>query len=58
MPPGKKSLILKWKRDALNLLVFYKKLRGVAELGILLTEPLRIGTWISYLKRLREKAGF
>ncbi|KAL8989941.1 MAG: hypothetical protein Q9177_001280 [Variospora cf. flavescens] len=58
MPPGKKSLTLKWKRDALNLPVFREKLRGVAETGTSPKEPLRAGTWISYLKRLGEKAGF
>ena len=58
MPPGKKSLTLKWRREVLDLPVFREKLRGVAESGTSPKEPLRAGTWISYLKRLGEKAGF
>lgn len=58
MPPGRKSLTLKWKRDVLDLPVFREPLRGVAETGTSPTEPLRASTWIRYLKRLGEKAGF
>jgi len=58
MPPHKKSLTLKWKCDALDLPVFREKKRGMADSGTSSKEPLRAGTWISYLKRLGEKAGF
>jgi hypothetical protein len=58
MPPGKKSLTLKWKRRVLDLPVFRERLRGVAESGTSPTEPLRAQTWIRYLKRLGQKAGF
>ena len=58
MPPGKKSLTLKWKRDVLDLSVFREKLRGVGESGTSPTEPLHESTWIGYPKRLGEKAGF
>ena len=58
MPPGRKSLILKWKRDLLDLPVFREKLRGVGESGTLRARPLRASTGIGYLKRLGVKAGF
>lgn len=57
MPLGRKSLILKWKRDVLDLPVFREKLRGVGESGTWPTDPLRVSTWIGYLKRLGVKAG-
>lgn len=49
---------MEWKRESLNLPVFREKLRGMAETGTSPKEPLRAGTCISILKRLREKAGF
>ncbi|KAL9134380.1 MAG: hypothetical protein Q9175_004440, partial [Cornicularia normoerica] len=58
MPQGKKSLTLKWKRRVLNRPVFREPLRGVGEAGTSPIEPLRASTWIRYLKRLGEKAGF
>lgn len=58
VPSGRKSLILKWKRDALDLPVFREKSRGVGGRGTSPTDPLRASTWIGYLKRLGEKAGF
>ena len=58
IPPGKKSLTLKWKRCVLDRPVFREPLRGVGESGTSPTEPLRASTWIRYLKRLGEKAGF
>ena len=33
IPPGRKSLTLKWKRDVLDLPVFREPLRKVAESG-------------------------
>ena len=58
MPPGKKSLTLKWKRGVLDRPVFREPLRGVGESGTSPTEPLRASTWIRYLKRLGQTAGF
>ena len=58
IPPGKKSLTLKWKRRALDRPVFREPLRGVGESGTSSTEPLRASTWIRYLKRLGRTAGF
>lgn len=55
MPPGRKSLTLKWKRRVLDLPVFRDRLRGG---GTSPTIPLRASTWITYLKRLGRKAGF
>ena len=55
---GEKGLTLKWKREVLNLPVFREKLRGVGESGTSPTDTLRASTWIGYLKRLGEKAGF
>lgn len=58
MPPGRKSLTLKWKRRVLDLPVYREPLRGVGESGTSPTDPLRASTWISYLKRLGRTAGF
>lgn len=58
MPPGKKSLTLKWKPRVLDRPVFREPLRGVGEAGTSPTKPLRASTWIRYLRRLGEKTGF
>lgn len=57
MPPGKRSLTLKWKRDVLDLPVFREPLRGVGQCGTSSKEPLRASTWIRYLKNLGRTAG-
>ena len=54
MPPGKRSLAPKWKRKALELPIF----REPDTNGTSSTRPLRASTWIRYLKRLGQKAGF
>ena len=58
IPPGRKSLTLKWKRQVLDLPVFREPLRGAGAVGTSPTAPLRASRWISYLKRLGQKAGF
>jgi len=58
VPPGRKSLTLKWKRRVLDLPVFRELLRGAGEAGTSPTEPLLASTWIRYLKQLGQKAGF
>ena len=58
IPPGKKSLTLKWKRRVLDLPVFREPLRGAGGAGTSPTAPLRASTWIRHLKRLGQKAGF
>lgn len=58
IPPNKKSLTLKWKRRILDCPVFREPLRGAGESGTSFTEPLRASTWIRYLKRLGQTAGF
>ena len=58
IPPGRKSLTLKWKRQVLDLPVFWEPLRSAGEAGTSLTEPLLASTWIRYLKQLSQKAGF
>ncbi|KAG8531634.1 uncharacterized protein KY384_003265 [Bacidia gigantensis] len=58
IPPGRKSLTLKWRRRVLDLPVFQEPLRGAGEAGTSPTAPLRASTWIRYLKRLGQKAGF
>ena len=50
MPPGKKSLTLKWKCGILDCPVFREPLRSTAESGTSPTEPLRASTWIRYLQ--------
>jgi len=52
IPPGRKSLTLKWKRQVLDLPVFREPLRGAGAVGTSPTAPLRASTWITYLKRL------
>ena len=58
MPNHKKSLVLKWKREVLDVPVFREPSRSIAEGGTSSSEPLRAGTWIRYLKRLGRTAGF
>ena len=58
IPPGRKSLTLKWKRRVLDLLVFREPLRSAGVVGTSSTEPLLTSTWIRYLKQLGRKAGF
>ncbi len=58
IPPGRKSLTLKWKRRVLDLPVFRETLRSAGEVGTSPTEPLLASTWIRYLKQLGQKAGF
>jgi len=50
IPPGRKSLTLKWKRRVLDLLIFREPLRSAVEVGTSPTEPLFARTWIRYLK--------
>ncbi len=58
IPPGRKSLMLKWKRRVLDLPIFREPLRGAGGAGTSPTAPLRASTWIRHLKRLGQKAGF
>ncbi len=58
IPPGRKSLTLKWKRRVLDLPVFREPLRSAGVVGTSPTEPLLASTWIRYLKQLGRKAGF
>ena len=58
VPPGRKSLTLKWKRRVLDLPVFREPLRGGGKAGISPTKPLLARTWIRYLKQLGQTAGF
>ena len=58
IPPGKKSLTLKWKCRVLNLPVFREPLRGAGGTGTSSTTSLRANTWIRHLKRLGQKASF
>ncbi len=58
IPPGRKSLTLKWKRRVLDLPVFREPLRGAGEVGTSPTEPLLARAWIRYLQQLGRKAGF
>lgn len=41
IPPGRKSLTLKWRRQVLDLTVFREPLRGAGAVGTSLTAPLR-----------------
>lgn len=58
IPPGRKSLTLKWKRRVLDLPVFREPLRSAGDAGTLPIEPLLASIWIRYLKQLGQKAGF
>ncbi|KAL9587066.1 MAG: hypothetical protein Q9203_003644 [Teloschistes exilis] len=58
IPPGKKSLVMKWKSRVLYLPVFREPLRSAGESGTSPSQPLLASTWIRYLKQLGRKAGF
>ncbi len=58
IPQGRKSLTVKWKRRVLDRPVFREPLRGAGEADTSPTALLRASTWIRYLKRLGQKAGF
>ena len=57
IPPGKKSLQLKVKRDALDTPVFREPGRHVDGYRTSPTKPLRAKTWLRYLKQLGLKCG-
>ncbi len=57
MPPGKRSLTLKWKREVLDLPVLREPMRGAEGSGTSPTKPLCAITFARNLKRTGRKAG-
>lgn len=55
---GRKSLMLKWKCQVLNLSVFHELLCSADAVSMSSTASLSVSTWITYLKCLRQKADF
>ena len=55
MPQGRESIVLKWRRSALDTPVFRQPLRGGSTSA---TEPLRSSTWAGYMLKLGRAAGF
>jgi len=55
---GQEKLNVEVEAGSLGSSSLSGELRGVVESGTSPTNPLRASTWIGYLKRLGEKAGF
>ena len=57
IPEGKSSLVLKWKREALDRPVFTEPARDDEEETRSKPRPMLARTWSNYLRRLGREAG-
>ena len=57
VPEGKSSLVLKWKREALDRPVFTEPARDNEEETWSKPRPMLARTWSNYLRRLGREAG-